>query len=320
MEINDDILISYLLGESTEQEKHEMDNWRVANPINETRYQKFKTIWETSLSLQFESEVDAIGSLQRFKEKVVVRNTQENKVINLWQTNIWIKIAAVLLLLIGISWAYFLQQAPTELNIITANKVKIDTLSDGSILTVNKNTQIHLPQKFNGAQRLVTLDKGEAFFNVSHNKVMPFVIHTAGSIIRVVGTSFNVKNKNGIVEVIVETGIVQVNSKGKSVKLTHGEKLVIAKNDSNLLKVTNPDQLYKYYRSKEFVADNTPLWRMVQVLNEAYDSHIIIGRTELNNLPLNTTFKNESLDDILQVIARTFNIRIERKDQTILLK
>lgn len=81
----------------------------------------------------------------------------------------------------------------------------------------------------------------------------------------------------------------------------------------------NTDQLYNYYRSKLFVADNTPLWRVVEILNEAYDSKIIIGNDQIKDLPLTTTFKDEPLDSVIKVITQTFKITAVKQDgQTIL--
>jgi ferric-dicitrate binding protein FerR (iron transport regulator) len=69
-----------------------------------------------------------------------------------------------------------------------------------------------------------------------------------------------------------------------------------------------------------FVANKTPLWRMVQVLNEAYDAQIVIEREELRNLPLTTTFKNQPLDTILSVISETLHLQVVKTDDRIILK
>jgi hypothetical protein len=55
-------------------------------------------------------------------------------------------------------------------------------------------------------------------------------------------------------------------------------------------------------------------------LNEAYEAHIVIGRKELENMPLTTTFNNESLDTILDIIAQTFSASLEKKDGQVIIK
>jgi ferric-dicitrate binding protein FerR (iron transport regulator) len=229
-------------------------------------------------------------------------------------------IAAGFLLFVGGIWLYNSQYAVKAITLSTNNQIQTSTLPDGSVITLNRKSLFEYPSKFKGNQREVKLKNGEAFFNITHNKAKPFIISAGNTLIRVVGTSFNVKNKKDGVEVIVESGIVQVSRNGQSALLKPGEKILVKQNSKTLEKEINPDQLYTYYRSKKFIADDTPLWRVVEVLNEAYDSHIVIGKKELNNLPLNTTFQNESLDKILDVISRTFKITVERKNGSIILK
>ena len=92
------------------------------------------------------------------------------------------------------------------------------------------------------------------------------------------------------------------------------KKIVMDAKDSTTVKEAVSDKLYNYYRSKEFVCDETPLWKLVQVLNEAYDSKIIIGRKELNEKRITTTFYNESLEKILEIIHLTFDITVIKKE------
>jgi len=195
----------------------------------------------------------------------------------------------------------------------TGQNVLVDTLSDGSVITLNKRSTITYPSKFKGNTRTIAL-KGEAFFNVAPDKKKPFIISVNDVRVTVVGTSFNIKSENGSTEVVVETGIVRVTRSGKTVELNAGEKIVMDAKDSTTVKEAVSDKLYNYYRSKEFVCDETPLWKLVQVLNEAYDSKIIIGRKELNEKRITTTFYNESLEKILEIIHLTFDITVIKKE------
>jgi len=319
MGINDDLLISYLLGEATNEETYDIEMWVGENQEHRRRFNQFKRIWESSLDLQFRGPVDADASLKRLKQKIDSGKEVRPETIPASRNFPWMKIAAAVILISGFAWLYTSRYSTKEMQFLTHGLVKTDTLSDGSVITLNKNSMLRYPEKFRGKLRQVWLSKGEAFFNISPDKAKPFLINTGNTIIKVVGTTFNVKNKRGLVEVIVETGIVLVSQNGQTVSLKPGEKVSVAPGAKTLIKELIPDHLYKYYRSKEFVADDTPLWRMVQVLNEAYSSHIIIGRKELNDLTLNTTFKDESLDHILEVIGRTFGIKIEKKNNQVIL-
>jgi ferric-dicitrate binding protein FerR (iron transport regulator) len=192
------------------------------------------------------------------------------------------------------------------------------SLPDGSQITLNRNSTIKFVRKLRGKTRAVEL-KGEAFFKVTPNEEKPFVIDVNDVTVTVLGTSFNVKGYNEQTEVVVETGTVKVESKGKSVVLKAGGRVTINKSDSTIIEQKSRDKLYNYYVTKEFVCDNTPLWKLVEVLNEAYNVRIEIVNPDLRELPLTTTFYNESLDNILNVISETFDITITRDGERIFM-
>lgn len=320
MEINDDLLISYLLDEVSADQARDIETWRLEDPDNELRLKRFQLIWDTSKKLDIKEPIDAVDSLARLKSKINDQDNEYSSVVQLKRKYNWLKAVAALVLIFGVTWLYITTQSVENLKSITDQLVKIDTLSDGSVVTLNKNSVLEYPSKFGDKQRQVVLAKGEAFFNVTPDKEKPFLIKSGNLSIRVVGTSFNVKLKNGNVEVIVESGKVQVSKGKRKIFLKPGEKILVSEHTDELKKEMTSDLLYNYYRTKEFVADDTPLWRMVEALNEAYDSKIVIKNPAIKDLPLNTTFKDESLDDILQVISRTFKIAIEKKQNEIILK
>ncbi|MCR8558880.1 FecR family protein [Mucilaginibacter sp. BJC16-A38] len=95
------------------------------------------------------------------------------------------------------------------------NEIKQLTLSDSSIIWVNSATRIRVPVLFKGDLREIDLQEGEAFFNVKRNP-QPFIVHTGGINVQVLGTSFNIQSYKKLksIKVTVATGKVGV-TKGK---------------------------------------------------------------------------------------------------------
>ena len=307
--------MKHLLGEASPGEDQAVVEWMNESATHKEYYHQLKKIWDQSKALAAGSTVDVNKAWERFQTRVGKKN-ESPKILNRSRFS-WMKIAASVILIAGLGIAaYYLfnnNSATKEIIAQTTQNVLIDTLSDGSVVTLNRQSTITYPSKFKGNKRAIAL-KGEAFFNVAPDKKKPFIISVNDVQVTVVGTSFNIKSENGNTEVVVETGIVQVTRSGKTVELIAGEKIVMAANDSIATKEAVSDKLYNYYRSKEFVCDDTPLWKLVQVLNEAYDAKIIIGRKELNEMRLTTTFYNESLEKVLEVIHLTFDITIIKKE------
>jgi ferric-dicitrate binding protein FerR (iron transport regulator) len=201
----------------------------------------------------------------------------------------------------------------------TTNNILTDTLPDGSVVTLNKNSLLRYPSAFTDSTRNISLE-GEAFFDVAPDKTHPFIVSVSDVQVRVVGTSFNVRSRKGITKVVVETGMVQVNHRQKMISLQPAEQVTVQSGDTLLQKQTTSDQLYQYYRSKVLVCDDTPLPTLVQALNEAYEANIVIGNTKLQQMRITSTFNNESLDKILSIVAETMGIEIVRNGDTIILR
>jgi ferric-dicitrate binding protein FerR (iron transport regulator) len=321
-DMNDDLLIKYLVGEATDEESVLVKQWIDANEANKKYFEQYLLIWEKSKDLAANSSISEDHAWKRFKQYRDEKN-QDAKIIGIdsRKSFTWLRIAAIIMLIAGGGVAYlFMHNGSTELMAVRSNEnVLTDTLPDGSVVILNKKSLISYPKQFSGNIRDVNLE-GEAFFTVTPDKNKPFVIHSGDVGIKVVGTSFNVRNTLDKTEVIVETGIVEVSKKEQAVELNPWEMAIVYKNQPAPLKKKNSDELYNYYRTKEFVCNSTPLWKLVEILNEAYGANIVIANDRLKDLQLNTTFRSEGLDEILKVIKATFNIQIEKKDGKILLQ
>lgn len=316
----DELLVKYLADEATPPEQAVVEEWISSSEANRHYFQHFQLIWEESKQLAVTTTVDENKAWQKFQRRVKKEGTSKSTASRFG----WWRIAASILIIAGITWFTNTllnkgDKTPEIVNIASIDDVKKDTLPDGTIATLNKHTTLSYPVSFKGKTRSVNL-KGEAFFNVAPDKEKPFIIDVNDVQVKVVGTSFNVRSYNGITEVIVETGIVQVTKDGKMIELKAGERTSLTQKDSVAAIEVSEDKLYNYYISKTFVCDNTPLWKLVEKLNEAYGVNINIEREELRKLPLTVTFDEESLDTILNIISQTLMIKISRNDNEIILR
>jgi transmembrane sensor len=320
--MSDDLLVKYLLGEASPAERRQVEAWIAEERTNQRYFEHFKLIWDKSRELAAHSTADEDMAWQRFQQRMNSGRSPRGMIRSFPQRSGWWRVAAILIATAAIvSMIYYFTNNAAEAPVTVAatNASQVDTLPDGSVITLNRHSSLSYPGKFSKDTRIVEL-QGEAFFSVTPDKDKPFIVHVNGITVKVVGTSFNIKATGDKTEIIVETGLVQVINKRQTITVTPREKLVVAHPDSTLVKEKVTDQLYSYYRNKEFVCDHTPLWKLVQVLNEAYDAHIVIGANEIRNLPLTTTFNDESLDNILDIISKTLDITVTRDNSRIILK
>ncbi len=229
----DELLVKYLADEATPPEQEMVEEWISSSEANRHYFHHFQLIWDESRQLAATTTVDENKAWQKFQRRIKKEETHKNTTSRFG----WWRIAASILIIAGAAWftSSILKnkgnQTPEILNIASVNEVKKDTLPDGSIATLNKHTVLSYPASFKGKTRNVKLN-GEAFFNVEPDKEKPFIIDVNNVQVKVVGTSFNVRSYNGITEVIVETGIVQVIKAGETIELKAGERTSLSQKDS----------------------------------------------------------------------------------------
>ncbi|HEY8967559.1 MAG TPA: FecR domain-containing protein [Puia sp.] len=321
--IHEDLLVKYLLGETSPEDNARVESWLAADPANRHFYNHFQLIWRESRHLNdnfnaTDEQTDA--AWQKFRQRIhgpsqlqaVKASDQRNlpaRIVRITRFT-WTKIAAAVFLVASIAGIIYLKGPAPDRHFASTTAPLTDTLPDGSLITLNKSSGISYPANFK-KQRTVHLLNGEAFFKIAPNKEKPFKVYTSNITITVLGTSFNVRNKNNTTEIIVESGLIRVTDSLHDVLVHPSEKLVLHRGDTSLTKEETTSQLYKYYRTKEFICDNTPLPQLAASLEEAYDVKIVVDPS-LRPLQINTVFHNQSLEQILNIIQETFRIRVTR--------
>lgn len=324
-DMSEDILIKYILGEADAAEVQDIETWTAASNANAKKFEEVKVILETSKRLAQVSPLDEAEAWEKFKVKRASGKQEPAKVVSINRNTAWLRIAAAVVFLIGGGWiAYHLyeQNASTTLvSITSANAVKTETLPDGSVVHLNKNTSISYTGNFKSRREITLI--GEAFFEVKHNEQAPFTVHVNDITVKDIGTAFNIKSKEQNTEVIVESGVVQVSKAANSVRLTPNEMVRINHGDTQLKVEQSPDMLYNYYRSKVYNVNNAPLWRVVKLLNDAYEkTDIKIENKALLNVPVTLPINwDDPVDKVLEAIKETTpGIHIDKADSHIVIK
>jgi len=315
--------VRYLTGESTPEEREDVDRWIAADPGHKDYADRLFRIWEESRRLGPPRPVNAGAAWQRFVQsgKIPVKAGEGPVRVRVVKLFPWraVAVAVVVLLAAGVGGWWGLTRRGDNggagLSITAGAAVRTDTLPDGSRVTLNKFSSLVLAR--DGRVARLT---GEGFFQVVHEASRPFTVEVGGVTIRDVGTSFNVKAVNGRTEVVVEEGAIVVGDSVQSVRAGAGEKVVIGVH-GGISKVTTGDKLYQYYRTRKFVCHKTPLPELVAALNEAYGVKIVIRGDAVRDLLLTTTFTNhDDLNSILGVITRTFGLVTEKNGDMIIMK
>nr|WP_293302753.1 FecR domain-containing protein [Allomuricauda sp.] len=232
--------------------------------------------------------------------------------------NYAVKIAASLLILVGLGSAVYLEsktQPEQELaqSIITKTTEwgqRSDiVLSDGTRITLNAGSSIEFPESFEGATvRQVILD-GEAFFEVAKNPNKPFLITTEGVTTKVLGTSFNVNSYafNDHISVTVKTGKVQVQSTSKNghvntVYLLPNEKAEYSRENDMITKSKLDNDNYLDWKNGIIRFNDITFLEASKMLSRWYGIHIGFENSKLKNCHVTARYENAKLQVVLESI------------------
>lgn len=182
-------------GELSPAERASLDQWLDADPANAVAWARVEFSWERAQRLT---------ALPR----QVLEGAKSPAVAGRQFTNSlgWSIAAALMIVMLGIgSWLFL-----TERNVYETafGERRTITLQDGSRVYLNTDSRVQVA--FSDSARVVKLGHGEALFEVAHDTTHPFIVQAGGTEVRAVGTAFNVRLRNQIVEVTVTEGKVQL--------------------------------------------------------------------------------------------------------------
>jgi transmembrane sensor len=320
----DDLLAKYLADETNTHESDTISEWIIASEDNQKTFDHSKIIWESTKNQQ-KVNVDAAWEKLNIAKGKDLQNSDNQKVKPVVKLN-WIsnflKIAAVLVVLFGLWFVAAKQFTTPQNNVLTfksGNQAIEKILPDGTKILLSKNSEITYPKSFEGDTREINLT-GEGFFDVHHDAAHPFIIHTQGTDVRVLGTSFNVRAYNAQVQVLVKTGRVQFSKNNKQVILTKGQKGEILANVDTIIKSEVAEvRTIENDKVNSFVFNKMSLGEVAKNLSDTFGKEIKFSQDKIKNCKLTATFENEKLENIIAVIAETFNLKIDNQIDTIIL-
>jgi ferric-dicitrate binding protein FerR (iron transport regulator) len=226
----------------------------------------------------------------------------------------WLKIAATFLLLCISSYLVYQSFFRSDIyNIQSGGKSMHAVLPDGSEVWLNAESRLTYHKGF-VKDREVTLE-GEAFFDVEKDREHTFTIRANDVVVQVLGTSFNVRAYQSeiLTEVFVVTGKVSVKTddENQNIVLLPGMTGVLSHNNHQLSINTEADANRLAWKNKELVFKKTPLRNVVKTLSFYFKKDFTIRNKELNNCRFTGSFKDPSLDEVLESLRLALDLDLK---------
>ena len=313
-EVNWKLLASYFSGNASETEKTEVNDWLNESETNKEVFLSIEKVWDKTKNADL-ANIDIDAAWKKVNSQShILRNNRTGFLLNRPYQYVF-RVAAVMVIGI-ISW-YLLSNTANNKSFNSGSKVTALYLSDGSVVTLNKETKIKYPKIFKGNSREIFLD-GEAFFSIAKNPKKPFIIKTDATQIEVLGTSFDVNCHSGNVQVIVNTGIVSFkSSNGQNVILKKEDKGLFDKTTGQISSSINTDPNYVSWKTKKFIFRETRLKDVFEELEKVYNVKIIAENPVIYNCKLNSTYDQLSIDAIIHSIEKAYGYKSSKNNDNV---
>ena len=197
------------------------------------------------------------------------------------------------------------------------------TLPDGTVVMLNGGTRLTYDTKAFGRKiREVSLN-GEAFFEVTKNKEVPFIVNNGEAQVKVLGTSFNVEgySTDAAIRVTLASGKVSMRIADTSddCVLEPGQQAVYMKPEHRLVRRQVKVDEVTAWREGEMYFDDLSLEEIARRLTRRFGVPVVIRSEALKQSRYNGAFTSkEDLERILSFLSlMDVRLHYEKKDGTI---
>ena len=204
-------------------------------------------------------------------------------------------------------------------------------LTDGSIVELKEDGRIAV--EFTPDMRRVTLQAGEAHFQVTKDSRRPFVVRAGGVDVRAVGTAFSVQLGKDAADVLVTQGTVSVDQPRIAIAsraeessletqtlatLGAGNRIIVEIAAATpaaavATTVSEAEQMQRLaWRVPKLEFSATPLADAVPLVNQYSGVKLEIADASLARIELSGVLRADNIDTLLQLLTRDYGIKVQR--------
>lgn len=334
----DELITGYFAQELKKEELAELQQWLKTSVDNKSYFLQEQEMWFSAISANHAKRFDSENAFQRFLASTITITERTNHEISTNQKTRFLKLnfikvaAAVVALVVFTGIGYLVgngrtheQLADVKVEAPFGSKTKM-YLPDGTLVWLNAGSTLSYSHEFGVGNRKIEL-VGEGYFEVTKNKSLPFDVETKEMTVRVLGTKFNFRNYTDEDEASVTLieGRVYVNNTSSNkdgYTLTPNEHAVFDKQKKSIT-INTIKARYSSHWTKGIISfDEEKLGNIARELERLYNVKISIANDSLLNYRFygNFTRTEQSIEDVLDVLASTDKLRYEQNGKEITLR
>lgn len=319
-ETRDAWLTAYLLGEASTERQLTVEAWLQESKENQQHFDALEAAWLVSGSLP-QAPVNAEAAWEKVSKKIHTPQPTETKVVRLRPAYWGMGIAATLaLLIVGVLWWKDSQGTDWQ-EVKSLQATKNIRLPDGSEVILKPGASLRYLASFEGESMRKTELQGSAFFEVVKSQGQGFEVATTQGKVQVLGTKFLVESaENKSTRCTVTEGRVALIQEEKRLEIAAGEAAVFGEATPEKIAPESLEADQFFWKDRSLNFEGKPLQKVVETLMRNYNASIQLQDAAAANCLVTAKFKGEDLELVLQVIALSLQLEVEKQGNTFVLK
>lgn len=199
------------------------------------------------------------------------------------------------------------------------------TLEDGTEVWLNAESTLKYPDHFDGSIREVALT-GEAYFKVAKDRqARPFHVRTAGQLVRVYGTEFNIFSyeEDQFVYTTLVNGCISLtrdNSQDSELILTPGHQAVFGKADGATKVKPVATDVVTSWRKGMFVFEDQTLDQIMRQLSRWYNfTYSFTSQEAASTIFMGRMARSSKFGEVLEILEQSGHLKFDVKDNHIVI-
>jgi len=290
----------------TNEKRIALDSWLAQSPAHVLAYWRLKAAW---------GRTHRLAALRQKQSMATESGRSRSK----WLAILGSVAGAVIVAALGTQLASSRLYAPAITYSTPVGGHRTLALADGSRIELNTDTMLRV----RGQQRSVELVQGEAYFQIKHDSLNPFVVKVAGHRITDLGTKFLIRNDRGRLVVTLLDGSVRFESADPSVQ-THSEMLkpgdVAIATDHSVSVTRKATQMLadvSAWRTGMLVFRDTALADAVTELNRYNRRKFVIADPHVADVKIDGEFRTDNVAGFMNMAEHVLDLHMQSRGDKI---
>lgn len=299
----EELLKKWLLDKLSEEEQKSF--------MQSAEYARLIKIWDGLPEVATPPQLDIERELERFRS-VHPAKTKTRVVKVSWGQRL-IGIAASLVIVSVLSYLLFNESIDGSTSVILAESHVELFLPDSSVVVLNKGSELAYNEESWSDHRIVRLE-GEGYFQV--NKGSTFDVATSDGVVSVLGTSFNVKQRDQVYEIVCFEGSVGVKTNNHRADLIAGQGFQLIEGDTTAFKIV-PGNEPDWINGKSTFY-KIPYHAVLSELENQYDVKVEARGLNIQNT-FSGSFPNDNLEIALDAVTTPSGYQYQVNENIVLI-